>query len=336
MLTRQAKRRTVAIVGKYLSWIVIRVCILVIAFILLTVTYNLGAFEAFGNESTQAKIYFFLQSVVLSFGAWFFLSLAKKIIIPVILIAVSPALGKIVHDTHYVKKANKSVTQYLTYTIYIITIGLLILIWAYELVGTWFADILGNGLVIMLTFILGLFSSSVLGNVLGYTILGGTHEFKVGDRVEIDGIYGDIVDCGFFFIHIRNIRDEIISIPNLTAMSKEIHNFSAMGEVALNVPVTLGYDVDKDYAQQTLIEAATKTTGILSPPNRAPFVLLRELGAYAITYELNAYTNECNRLVQVKSELISNMLVELKKAGITIATPTIITIKDEEKTLPHP
>jgi len=57
--------------------------------------------------------------------------------------------------------------------------------------------------------------------------------------------------------------------------------------------------------------------------------------AYSITYELNAYTDNPNQLVQIKSALINNMLIELKKAGITIATPTIVTIKGEEKTLPQ-
>lgn len=312
----------------------IRAGALIGIFILLLSAYNFGAFEIFGNEQLQKNVYYFLLSILLSFGVWFFLAFAKKIIIPATIITVSPTLGKIVRDPTAVKKTNKSLSQFLTYLIYIITIGMLVLIWAYEIIGTWFADLLGSGLVIMVTFILGLFSSSVLGNVLGYAILGGTHEFKVGDRVQIGDVHGDIIDIGFFFIHVQTIKDEIISIPNLTAMSKEIHNYSAMREVALNVQVTLGYDVDKDYAQGTLIEAAKKTNGVLPGPDKAPFVLLRELGAYSITYDLIAYTNEPNRLAQIKSELISNMLIELKKAGIVIATPTLITIQGEGKALP--
>jgi len=337
MTTKQAKRRIriVSIIGKYLGWIAIRVGALIAVFVLLVAAYRLGAFEIFGNEELQQEIYVLLQNVILSFGVWFFLAFAKKIIIPATIITVSPALGKIVRDPTSAKKTNKSITQYLTYLIYIITIGTLVLIWAYEIVGTWFADLLGSGLVIMLTFILGLFSSSVLGNVLGYAILGGTNEFKVGDRVQIGDSYGDITEVGFFFTRIRTIKDEIISIPNLIVMSKEIHNFSAIREVVLYVQVTLGYDVDKDYIQETLIRAAHKTNGVLPKPE--PFVLLRELGAYAITYELNVYINEPHRFALIKSELISNMLIELKKAGIEIATPAFVTVRDGgEKALPHP
>jgi small-conductance mechanosensitive channel len=76
--------------------------------------------------------------------------------------------------------------------------------------------------------------------------------------VQIGDIQGDIIDIGFFFIHVRTIRDEIIRIPHLTVMNKEIHNYSSTREVALNVQVTLGYDVDKDYAQGTLIRPLAK------------------------------------------------------------------------------
>ncbi|MDR1993886.1 MAG: mechanosensitive ion channel family protein [Nitrososphaerota archaeon] len=337
MTTKQTKRHIrVSIIGKYLGWMTIRAAILVIAFLILEVTYRVGVFGfLIANIDTQTFIYNTLFQVIASFGAWFFLAFAKKIIVPATILTVSPALGKIVRDPTSAKKTNKSIAQYLTYLIYIVTIGMLVFIWTYSFIGTWVANLLGNGLVIMLTFILGLFSSSVLGNILGYAILGGTNEFKVGDRVQIGDSYGDIIEIGFFFTRIKTIKDEVISIPNLTVMNKEIRNFSTLQEVMLYVQVTLGYDIDKDYAQATLIEAAKKTKGVLSLPDKASFVLLRELGSYAITYELNVFINEPNRFTTIKSDLISNMLIELKKAGIDIATPAFVTLKGEEKTLPH-
>jgi len=333
MTTKQVRRRIrVAIVGKYLAWVIIRAIALIVLFILLTSAYRIGLFEFIGSEVAQERVYLILQRILFSLGVWFFLALSKKIIIPASIIAFSPALGKIVHNPVAAKKFNKAMTQYLTFAVYFIVVGTLVIIWTYHIIGTWVADLLGSSLIIMLTFVLGLFSSSVLGNILGYAIIGGTNELKAGDRVQIDDIHGDVIDVGFFFTHIKTIRDEVVSIPNLTIMNKEIHNFSAMRSVALNVQVTLGYDVDKDYAQATLIEAACKTPGIICSPDKAPFVLLRELGSFSITYELNAFTDVPNRLAQIRSELISNMLIVLNKAGIVIATPTIVTIKGDEKT----
>ncbi|MDR0492254.1 MAG: mechanosensitive ion channel family protein [Nitrososphaerota archaeon] len=291
----------------------------------------MGGFEFVRSEENQELVYLILQRVILSLTVWFFFAVSKKIIIPATLITVSPALGKVVHDRWSVKQTNKAITQYLTYAVYFITAGSLILIWTYHLIGTWFSDFLGSSLMIMLTFILGLFSSSVLGNVLGYAILSGTHEFKVGDRVQIGDGYGDVIKVSLFFTRIRTVKDEIISIPNLTVMNKEIHNFSVLQDILLYVPIYIGYDADKDIVQTTLIEAAHKTKGVMSSEDKAPFVLLRELGSCSITYELNVHIDEPYRFAQIKSDLISNMLTELKKAGINTSPPTYISIKRDQK-----
>ena len=207
-------------------------------------------------------------------------------------------------------------------------------------------------MIVALTFILGLFTSSVLGNVLAYSVLEGTNEFKTGDRVQIGESYGDIVEVGIFYTRIKTIKDEIISIPNLTVMNKEMKNFSALKEVLIYVSVSLGYDVDKDQAKRILIESAEKTRGILTTnkkptdsivdiegeektggllKDRKPFVLLRDLGNYSVTYEINAYTDQPNSLVNIKSELIDNILSEFKKAGIEILSPFHVAQRQHPK-----
>jgi small-conductance mechanosensitive channel len=111
-------------------------------------------------------------------------------------------------------------------------------------------------------------------------------------------------------------------------MNKEIQNFSALKEVLIYQAVTLGYEVDKDKAEKILIECAEKTKGILASPDKKPFVLFRDLGNYSVTYEINAYTDEPNKLIEIKSDLINNILTEFKKAGIEILTPTHVAMRN--------
>jgi small-conductance mechanosensitive channel len=303
----------------------------------LEATYQFGLLSYFGDVETQTLIYGVIQKALLSTIVWFFFAASKKMIIPATVIPVSPAVGKIVRDRATVQKTNKSITRYLTYLVYVAVGIALILIWAYTAVGTWVAEFLGNGLVILLTFILGLFSSSVLGNVLGYAILGGTNEFKEGDRVKIGDSYVDIIEVGVFFTRVKTIKDEIISIPNLAVMSKEIQNYSALKEVLIYIPVTLGYDIDKDTAVGLLVGSAKRTNNIIQNEGKEPFVLFRDLGNYSITYEINAYTDKPNLLIETKSELINNLLDDFKKAGVEIMSPTHIAIRTSESTaLPKP
>lgn len=309
------------IAGKYLVWLTLRIAILAFLFVVLESSYRSELFSFLGNIETQSIVYSVLQKILFSFIVWFFLAVSKKIIIPAVIVTISPVVGKVVRDPSSRIKTFKSTSQYLTYIIYFAVIVALILIWAYSFIGAWIAGFLGTGLIVALTFVLGLFTSSVLGNVLAYTVLNGSQEFKTGDRVQIGESYGDIVEVGIFFTRIKTIKDEVISIPNLTVMTKELKNFSALKEVLIYVSVSLGYDVDKDQAKKLLIESAEKTSGIVTASDKKPFVLLRDLGNYSITYEINAYTDRPNSLVTIKSELIDNILSEFKKSDIEILSP---------------
>jgi small-conductance mechanosensitive channel len=331
-LQKQTRGAHAAIIGRYLVWLVLRVSILVLFFVLLESSYRAGLFAFFGTAEIQTILYMVLQKILFSLVVWFFLAISKKIIIPIVMVSISPVVGKICRDPDYRDKTFKSTMQYLTYITYFVAIVALILIWAYSFIGQWIAGFLGSGLIIALTFVLGLFTSSVLGNILAYTVLNGTQEFKTGDRVQIGESYGDIVEIGIFFTRIKTIKDEIISIPNLTVMGKELKNFSALREVLIYISVTLGYDVDKDQAKRILIESAERTNGILTATDKKPFVLLRDLGNYTITYEINAYTDKPNDLVNIKSELIDNILSDFKKSGIEILSPSHIAIRQHLST----
>jgi small-conductance mechanosensitive channel len=326
-MQKQQQNTRSLLVGKYLFWVLIRVGALTAFFVLLESAYRFELLSVFGNPDTQLVVYSIMQKVLFSFLVWFFLAASKRIIIPAIIVTISPGLGKVVRDKSYRQKTLKSLGQYLTYIVYFTAIVAVILIWAYSFIGTWIASILGTGLVVTLTFVLGLFTSSVLGNVLAYTVLGGTNEFKAGDRVQIGDSYGDIIEVGIFFTRIKTIKDEIISIPNLTVMGKEIRNFSALKEVLIYVQVTLGYDIDREQAENLLIGSAQKTAGILTSLEKKPFVLLRDLGNYTITYEINAYTDQPNRLVNIKSDLIKNILDDFRTAGVEILSPSHIAVR---------
>ena len=312
---------------KYLVWLILRVSVLVFFFVLLESSYRAGLLAVFGNADVQSLVYVVLQKILFSLIVWFFLSISKKIVIPAIIVTISPVVGKVVRDPRSRLSTFRSTTQYMTYIVYFITIIALVLIWAYSFIGQWIAGFLGTGLIVALTFVLGLFTSSVLGNVLAYTVLSGSQEFKTGDRVQIGESYGDILEVGIFFTRIKTIKDEVISVPNLTVMAKEVKNFSALKEVLIYISVTLGYDVDKDEAKRTLIESAEKTSGILSTPDKKPFVLLRDLGNYSITYEINAYTNRPNDIIRIKSDLIDKILSDFKKSGIEILSPSYVALR---------
>jgi small-conductance mechanosensitive channel len=318
-----------AVLRKYVFWFAWRILLLVLLFILLETVYRVGGLDVFGSASNQELVYTIFQKALFTLVVWFGLATVQKIVIPTTIGAISPALSKLIREPTSRKRTSYSLGRYLTYGSYAVFVVAIAYIWAFSYVASWVTGFLGTGLVITLTFVFGLFTSSVLGNVLAYLILDGTTEFRRGDRVQIGDSYGDIVELGFFFTRIKTIKDEIISIPNLAIMGKEVRNFSAMKAVLIYIQVTLGYGTDKDEAKRLLIESAEATNGILANEDKKPFVLFRELGNYTVTYEINAYTDKPNDLINIKSELIDKILTNFKKSNIEILSPTHIAVRNQ-------
>lgn len=67
---------------------------------------------------------------------------------------------------------------------------------------------------------------SLLSNITAGIILFFNHPVKIGDKVKIfDKDFpteGEIMDMGYFFIHLRTINNEMVLIPNSIFLQKSV------------------------------------------------------------------------------------------------------------------
>jgi len=162
-------------------------------------------------------------------------------------------------------------------------------------------------------------ASGTIGNILAGLLLMSWRPFDVGNRVEVGGAYGDIVEFDIVFTKVRTIKDEIISVPNLQVLAQKITNYSSLKTVIVHPKVTVGYDVDRSLAEKLLLEAVKRTEGVLGKPE--PFVYVTSLGRFAVEYELNAYTSRPNELAKISSDLQKNIIDVFDEAHISLLTP---------------
>jgi len=232
-----------------LFWVLTRISPLILIHLFVETAYNLGWMAFLGTKTAQAYFHDIILKIILTLYAWFIFAFFKKYLIPAIKKASRPILEKFVKEPSARIKATESLEAYMTYAGYIVFFIVLASIWAYSAVGKWLLSFLGTSVALILTFILGLFTSSILGNVIAYWILENVKEFKVGDRVKIGEVYGDVIELNPFFTRVRTIKNEVVSIPNLVVMNKEVKNYSTLKTPIVHVQVTLGYEVDKEIAK---------------------------------------------------------------------------------------
>ena len=83
--------------------------------------------------------------------------------------------------------------------------------------------------------------------------------FKIGDRVKIADVTGDVIEKSLLVTRIRTTKNEIISIPNSTIMNSPTINYSSDAPdkgLIMYTTVTIGYDVPWRDMHQALIDAA--------------------------------------------------------------------------------
>ncbi|MFY9152873.1 MAG: mechanosensitive ion channel domain-containing protein, partial [Prolixibacteraceae bacterium] len=123
-----------------------------------------------------------------------------------------------------------------------------------------------QGVSVFLGFLFTFGSAGSLSNVIAGLVLTYMRLFKIGDRVKIGDVVGDVIEKSLLVTRIRTIKNEIISIPNSTVMNSHTINYSSDAPdkgLIIHTTVTIGYDVPWRDMHQALIDAALKTELIL-------------------------------------------------------------------------
>jgi small-conductance mechanosensitive channel len=175
-------------------------------------------------------------------------------------------------------------------------------------------------------------SAGALGNLVSGLVLTYMRAYKIGDRIQIGQITGDVVEKSILVTKIKTIKNEIVSIPNSTVMSSHTTNFSADAlehGLILHTSVTIGYDTPWRLIHELLIKAALATENIEKEP--APFVFQESLSDFYVSYQINAYTRVPKLQHIIYSILHQNIQDAFNTAGVEIMSPHYSNLRDGNK-----
>lgn len=175
--------------------------------------------------------------------------------------------------------------------------------------------------------------ASAFSNIISGLVLTYMRSFKIGDRVKIGEVIGDVKEKTLLNTRIKTIKNEIVTIPNSQMLNSHTINYSTANDengLMLYTTITIGYDVPWREVHSLLVEAALKTEHIKKLPK--PFVLQTSLDDFYVSYQLNARTREIHKMALIYSELHKNIQDHFNKAGIEIMSPHYSAIRDGNHT----
>lgn len=186
-----------------------------------------------------------------------------------------------------------------------------------------------KGVSVFVGVLVSLGSSSLMSQILAGTALIYTRAFRVGDRIKVGDVVGDVLEKGLLAVKLKTVKNEEITVPNSTLLSSHVVNYSLLAEgpgLILYTEITIGYDTSWRQVHELLLQAAKETTFILEQPQ--PFVLQRALNDFYVVYQLNAYTRQPQNMLEIYSELHQRIQDSFFAAGVEIMSPHYMAVRD--------
>lgn len=186
-----------------------------------------------------------------------------------------------------------------------------------------------QGVGIFVGLLISLGSGSAVANGVSGIILTYMRPFKIGDRVKIGDNIGDIVEKGILITRIRTIKNVEVTLPNGVVLGSPILNYSTQAQdmgLILNTTITIGYDAPWQRVHELLIDAGLHTKHVLADPK--PFVFQTSLNDFHISYEINVYTREANRMAEIYADLHAQIQESFNRGGVEIMSPTFLALRD--------
>jgi len=179
-----------------------------------------------------------------------------------------------------------------------------------------------KGLSIFIGVLFSLGSSSAIANIIAGYMMTYRRAFKVGDRVKVQDIVGDVTEMRLQVTHLRTTKNEEVIVPNSTILNNEVVNYSGLARkegLILHTTVGIGYETPWRQVEAMLLMAAGRTQGLMKEPE--PFVRHQALGDFAVTYELNVYCNDAQAMNLLYTRLHREILDVFNEYGVQIMTP---------------
>ena len=161
----------------------------------------------------------------------------------------------------------------------------------------------------------------ITNNFISGLIILFERPVKVGDRVEIEGLEGNIIKVSGRATTILTNDNIAVIVPNSDLINKRVVNWSHNNRrVRITVPVGVSYKEDPLVVQKILVEVAKKNKGVMESPE--PYVRFDEYADSSLNFSLLVWSRDFSDKPRIlKSELYYAIFAEFKKQGVEIPFP---------------
>jgi small-conductance mechanosensitive channel len=162
---------------------------------------------------------------------------------------------------------------------------------------------------------------NITNNFISGLIILFEQPIKVGDRIEVGNIVGDVTRISARATMVLTNDNITVIVPNSEFISSTVINWSHNDRnVSFRFQVGVAYKEDPGFIKKLLLEVAQENDGVLNHPPTE--VLFDEFGDSSLNFILRVWTHDyTNRPNNLKSQLYYSIFEKFKQHGVEIPFP---------------
>jgi small-conductance mechanosensitive channel len=168
---------------------------------------------------------------------------------------------------------------------------------------------------------------AIVQNFISGLILLVERPVKVGDWVSLTGVEGDIRRINVRATEIQLGDRSTMIVPNSQLITEKVRNVTlanAQGRVQIKLPMPLDSNAGK--VRELILGVLRAHVGTLAMP--APSVLLESVDGGTMLFNCVAYVNSPREVGGVKSDLLFEMLEQLRVARLPMTSPQSMLVRN--------
>lgn len=161
---------------------------------------------------------------------------------------------------------------------------------------------------------------NIVNNFVSGVILLFERPIRVGDLIELEGLFGHVSSIGIRASKVRTFDGSDVIVPNGDLISARVTNWTlADKKRRIDFPVGVAYGTDPARVLEILLQVAKEHPEVLEDPE--PEALFRSFGDSSLDFALRCWTESDRGLLPVQSDLAVAINAALAEAGIEIPFP---------------
>ncbi len=162
---------------------------------------------------------------------------------------------------------------------------------------------------------------TITNNFVSGIIIHFERPIKVGDRIEVGQVIGDVVRISPRATTVVTNDNIAVIVPNSEFITSKVINWSYTGrDVRFSLPVGVSYEADPEFVRDLLVQVAESHPGVLKSPK--PTVLFEGFGESSLNFSLQVWTREYTaRPGMLCSELNYRISKKFREHAIEIPFP---------------